>query len=123
LLQGEKILQALADADLLLMPSAIQESFGMSALEALAAGVPILTSEGIPIGRWAEEAGAGLVVPCRSQDFARATRDLLSQPAQLQKMGERGRRLVKERFDLPVVARQMLAQFKAIITTGKPLPY
>jgi len=124
LLQGEEVLQALTDTDLLLMPSEPQsENFGMSAIEAMAAGLPILASAGVPVGRWAEEAGAGLVVPCRSQDFARATRDLLSQPAQLQKMGERGRRLVKERFDLPVVARQMLAQFQAVITTGKPLPY
>ena len=122
MLQGEKILQSLADADLLLMPSAIQESFGMSALEALAAGMPILTSEGVPVGHWAEKAGAGLVAPCRSENFARATRDLLSQPAHLQKMGEQGRRLVKERFDLQVVARQMLAQFQSVISTGKPLP-
>jgi glycosyltransferase involved in cell wall biosynthesis len=124
LLQGDEVLQALTDTDLLLMPSEPQsENFGMSAIEALAAGLPILASEGVPVGRWAEEAGAGLVAPCRSQDFARATRDLLSKPDKLQKMGEQGSRLVKERFDLPVVARQMLAQFKAVITTGKPLPY
>jgi len=122
LLSGDEILQALADADLLLMPSDHQESFGMAAVEAMAAGVAVLVSDGVPVGRWAQEAGAGRMVPCRGQDFARETCDLLSNPARLARMGEQGKRLVMERFDLPVVARQMLAQFQAIAATGKPLP-
>ena len=123
LLRGDEVLQALVDADLMLMPSEPEsENFGMSALEAMAAGVPVLVSEGVPVGRWAQEAGAGLMTPCTGRDFAQETRELLLHPAQLQKMGEKGRRLVKERYDLPVVALQMLAQFQAIITTGRPLP-
>jgi glycosyltransferase involved in cell wall biosynthesis len=120
LLPRDEILQALADADLMLMPSDHQESFGMAAVEAMAAGVPVLVSDGVPVGRWAQEAGAGRVVPCGGQGFAQATCDLLSAPARLARMGEQGRRLVKERFDLPAVAGQMLAQFQAIAATGQP---
>jgi glycosyltransferase involved in cell wall biosynthesis len=62
LLLGDEILSALADADLLLMPSEPEsENFGMSAVEAMAAGLPVLVSEGVPIGQWAESAGAGRV--------------------------------------------------------------
>jgi glycosyltransferase involved in cell wall biosynthesis len=122
LLGREEILTALADADLLVMPSEPDsENFGMSTVEALAAGVPVLVSEGVPVGVPAAAAGAGRMVPCVSAAFAQAARELLANPETLPAMGEKGRSLVKQRFDLPVVARQMLAQFRAIVATGKPL--
>jgi glycosyltransferase involved in cell wall biosynthesis len=121
LLPPDGVLQALADADLLLMPSEIQENFGMSALEAMAAGVPILVSEGIPVGRWAEKEGAGRMVSCTTEAFVKATIELLSNPSKLRDMGERGRELAKQRFDISVVSHQMLAQYKSIVTNGYPL--
>ena len=123
LLGPDGVLQAFADADLLLMPSEIQESFGMSALEAMAAGVPILVSEGVPVGRWAEKAGAGQTVSCSTEAFAKATLELISQPGRLKVMGQKGRELVRLQFDISSVAKQMLTQFEAIISTGKPLSY
>jgi len=123
LMQGEEILQAYADADLLLMPSEPEsENFGMAAVEAMAAGLPILVSDGVPVGRWAEAAGAGRMVPCSAEAFAEAVRDLLAKPELLKSMGQKSRTLVRERFDIGVVASQMLEQFQAIITMGNPLP-
>jgi len=122
LLSPDEVLQGLADADLLLMPSEIQESFGMSAVEAMAAGVPILVSEGVPLGRWAEKAGAGRMVPCTVEAFTKATLELASEPERLKVMGSRGRELVTQQFDITVVARQMLAQYNSIVTNGHPLP-
>ena len=123
LLKGDEILYALADADLLLMPSAPQsENFGMSAAEAMAAGLPILVSDGVPVGRWAEEAGAGRVVPCSAAAFTQVTLELLARPEQFKAMGRRGQALVREQFDSSAVARQMLAQYESIIATGRPLP-
>ena len=72
LLKGDEVLVALADADLLLMPSEPEsENFGMSAVEAMAAGLPILVSEGVPIGRWAKSAGAGRIASCTVDFFRR----------------------------------------------------
>lgn len=121
LLRADEVLQALADADLLLMPSEVQENFGMSAAEAMAAGLPVLVSEGVPVGRWAEEAGAGRMVPCTAEAFAQATRELLSMPARLQVMGKRGRGVAQQQFDISAVAQQMLAQYQSIVTSGRPL--
>jgi glycosyltransferase involved in cell wall biosynthesis len=122
LLGMEGVVSALADADLLLMPSEITENFGVSAVEAMAAGVPILVSVGVPVGRWAEQVGAGRVVPCTPNAFAKAAVEILSDHSTLKEMGKRGRELARERFDISVVARQMLAQYESIIETGKPLP-
>jgi glycosyltransferase involved in cell wall biosynthesis len=121
LLKKEAVMSALAEATLLLMPSEIQENFGMAALEALAAGVPILVSEGVPVGRWAQKAGAGRVVTATRTAFQQATLELLSESEHLRRMGQQGQALAQHHFDIAVVARQMLAQCQAIVTTGRPL--
>ncbi len=114
LLAGVEVLQALADADLLLMPS-IMESFGMSALEAMAAGLPVLTSQDVPVGQWAEAAGAGRAVAGTTEAFAEALQKLLAYPEQLKIMGQRGQALVRDRFNIMAVAQQMLSQYQAIL--------
>lgn len=122
LLEGDEIVSALADADLFLMPSEPEsENFGMSAAEAMAAGLPILVSEGVPVGEWAESAGAGRMIPCTVEDFQRETCQLLASPHQLKEMGQRGQTLVANKFDASIVAQQMLAHYQAIVTTGLPL--
>jgi glycosyltransferase involved in cell wall biosynthesis len=122
LLKHESVISALAEADLLLMPSEIQENFGMSALEALAAGTPILVSDGIPVGRWAQIAGAGKVVTCTKDAFQKAVIELFSNPEQLEEMGQRGQNLIMKNFDIGIVGIQMLAHCQAIMSTGWPLP-
>jgi glycosyltransferase involved in cell wall biosynthesis len=122
LLNREAVISALAEADLLLVPTEIQENFGMSALEAMAAGVPILVSEGIPVGRLAQMAGAGRVAPCTKEAFQQAALELLSRPEELKIMSQRGQDLVRQHFDSKFAAHRMLAQYRAIVSTGKPLP-
>lgn len=115
LLNAEQTLGALADADLLVMPSAPEsENFGMSAVEAMAAGVPVLLSEGVPVGRCAEAAGAGCMVAATPDAFTEATTTLLLDPARLKRMGECGRALVRDRFDVSRTAATMLAALEAI---------
>lgn len=121
LLNGDEVLQAFADADLMLMPSE-SENFGMSAIEAMASGVPVLVSDGVPVGHWAEEAGAGRVISCDTTAFAQATRELLSDADQLKRMGQKGKTMVSQRFDNHVVTKKILAQYVSIIETGRLLP-
>jgi glycosyltransferase involved in cell wall biosynthesis/O-antigen/teichoic acid export membrane protein len=122
LLDRMGVKKTLFEVDLLLMPSEILENFGNSALEAMAAGVPVLVSDGIPIGCWVNKAGAGRVVPCKSELFQSAAIELLSKPELLRRMGVSGRRLVHNYFDIKTIAQGTLNQYEAIIATGKPLP-
>jgi glycosyltransferase involved in cell wall biosynthesis len=123
LLAGDHVLQALADSDLLLMPSAPDsENFGMAAAEALAAGLPVLTSDRVPVGRAAQAAGAGCVAPADAEAFSQMTLKMLGTPERMAEMGPRGRELVRREYDLPAVGRRMLAQCWAIVETGRPLP-
>jgi glycosyltransferase involved in cell wall biosynthesis len=70
MLQGELKQAALASADALVLPSH-QENFGMSVVEALAAGLPVLISNRVNIWREVVEDGAGYV---ENDDLAGTTR-------------------------------------------------
>ena len=121
LLKGDEIIDAYACADLLLMPSEPEsENFGMSAVESMAAGVPILVSDGVPIGDDAERAGAGKVVPCEPEAFAAATIEMVSDWDCLRQMGHAGKKHVQHNYDSVVVARHMLGQYRSVIETGRP---
>ena len=121
LLVDEPRLEAFADSDLLVMPSRM-ESFGMAAVEAMAAGLPVLLSRDVPVGRWVEEAGAGRVVAASPQCLAAACEELLSQLSVLRAMGTNAQRLAQDRFDTDAVSRQMLALCESIAATGRPQP-
>jgi glycosyltransferase involved in cell wall biosynthesis len=123
LLAGDEVLSALIDSDLLLMPSEPEsENFGMSALEAMAVGVPILVSDGVPIGEWAVLAGAGRVSSCTPDSFSKIAYEMLTFSESLKDMGRKGYALVREKFDISIIAQQMMGQYQAIISTKLPIP-
>jgi glycosyltransferase involved in cell wall biosynthesis len=70
MLQGELKQGALASADALILPSH-QENFGMSVVEAMAGGLPVLISNRVNIWREVEKDGAGYV---ENDDLAGTTR-------------------------------------------------
>ena len=119
LLKGDSLLQVLADADLFLMPSRM-ESFGLAAVEAMASGLPVLLSEHVPVGKWVDGAGAGRQVACKPEIFAKACDEMLDDVAALKQMGRQARTLAFQRFDINRIARQMLVQYEAILSQGKP---
>jgi glycosyltransferase involved in cell wall biosynthesis len=101
LISDQQIVDAYTDADLLLMPSEPQsENFGVSASEALACGLAVLTSDGVPVGKWAESAGAGMRVSTAGDEFIKTAISLAREPDKLSLMGRNGRDLAREMFDI-----------------------
>ena len=117
-LEGGKRDNVLADSDLFLMPSEPDsENFGLSALEAMAAGLPVLVSEGVPIGRAAAKAGAGRQLRCDAQVFGAAAVALLEESTELEVMGRRAKALAQSDYDNTVIAEQMLGRYQAIVSS------
>src|SRR5438552_3863168 len=93
---GETDKWALLSASSLLVLCSDSESFGLSAAEAMAAGVPVVATRTCP---WEEieTVGAGFWVAQEPEAVAAGMRTLLDDPARARAMGERGRALVGRR--------------------------
>ena len=109
-----------ARADLFVLPS-FSENFGLVVGEALAAGVPAITTRGTP---WQElvTQRCGWWVDVGVEPLAAALREAVAcSDAERAEMGRRGRRLVEEKYAWPAVARQMKAFYEWVLGGG-PTP-
>ena len=103
----------LKSGDLFILPS-YSENFGIVVAEALATGIPVITTTGTPwqelqtnnCGWWIDLSVDQLVT---TLDEAMHT-----DPEQLHQMGQRGRRLIHEKYDIKVVAQKMGAFYHQV---------
>jgi len=115
MLLGEKKLAVLRDADIFVLPS-YTENFGISVIEAMACGLPVVISDKVNIWREIQDSGSGKVVPCDSNRFAEAISELLKDTNTAKQMGEKGKLLVKERFQWSNVALSLEDVYRSIIS-------
>ncbi|HEY8569016.1 glycosyltransferase family 4 protein [Microbulbifer sp.] len=92
----------------------LYEGFGLPAGEAMACGVPVISSDG---GALPEVVGdAGMVVPAGdSGALARAIERLLSDPTLRAEMGAAGRRRIEQLFSWQVAAKHLVLYYREII--------
>lgn len=114
MLTGEDKLAVLRDADIFVLPS-YTENFGISVVEAMACGLPVVISDKVNIWREVEASGAGRVAPCDADRFAEMMLDLLDNPEEAKRIGEKGKALVKERYQWSSVALAMEDVYRSII--------
>ena len=116
------VLEAMIRAAIVIVPSRWNEPFGLTALEAIACGLPVITTHGTPwealpahrCGWWVANDPAALAAALREamvlDDEARRA------------MGARGRALVEQKFGWPGVAEQMLAVYQWMLGRGPRPP-
>jgi glycosyltransferase involved in cell wall biosynthesis len=104
-------LAALADADLFVLPS-YSENFGVAAVEAMAAGLPVVVSDRVAIHREIAAARAGLVVPCKSDAVTDAMLRLVGDRSLAAGLGARGRQLAWSHFSLGSMVAGLMATYE-----------
>lgn len=101
-------------ADLFVLPT-YSENFGIVVAEALATGIPVITTTGTP---WQEleTHNCGWWVDISVENLILAITEAISTNSEeLREMGLRGRKLVEEKYDIRAVAFQMNEIYKNII--------
>jgi glycosyltransferase involved in cell wall biosynthesis len=118
-ISGQEKADALAAADVFALPS-LNENFGIVLIEAMNAGVPLLISDEVYIHREVSDAGAGVVCKPTSASVKSTLRSLLAGSLDLKVMGERGRRLVQERYLPEQSTKSLIATYSAILEGIEP---
>ena len=121
LLNDNEIIPLFREADICIVPTMVEESFGMSALEALAAGVQLISSNRVPVAEWAKDYGAAISIPPTKEKFCSAVRSVILNREETKRMSYLGTQFAIDKFDSSKVAQQMAAQLDSIISTGYPI--
>ena len=116
---GEAKLEAYRAADIFVLPT-LNENFGMTVAESLAAGTPVIATKGAP---WSslESEGCGWWIDHGIEPLAAALRSAMAIPrADLAAMGTRGRAWMARDFGWDRIALDMLDVYRWLQTGGKP---
>jgi glycosyltransferase involved in cell wall biosynthesis len=112
MLHDDEKLAALKAADLFVLPSHT-ENFGIAAVEAMAAGCPVIVSSGVKIAPEIAEAKAGKVAQVEPQHLARSIIELLASPELRAQLGAAGVKLAA-RYDWASVAADLERAYQSM---------
>lgn len=112
-LDGELKRSALRGAALMVLPSR-QENFGLSLVESLACGVPVLVSPHVNLAEHVARTGAGWIAPLDPAGFGRILAEALADDTARRRRGAAGRALVREQFTWPAVAAQLVELYRTL---------
>jgi glycosyltransferase involved in cell wall biosynthesis len=112
----QQMVRYYAEAAIAVVPS-VYEGFGLPAGEAMACGVPVVSTDG---GALPEVVGdAGVIVPVKNVDALVAAIDtLLRNPQARAELGARGQQRIDESFCWHVCARQMTEYYREVLANA-----
>lgn len=96
---GREKQDLLAEASVFVLPS-WSENFGVAVAEAMAAAVPVIVTKAVGVSELIEPCGAGHIVERSAEAVEHAIVQTLSDTAGRRRMGEAGRRVVREHLSL-----------------------
>ncbi len=113
-LSGAEKRGALADADVFVLPS-YSENFGIAAVEAMAAGLPVILTDQVGIWREVERSNAGLIAATAVEPIRDALSRLLADAALRAELGRNGSVLARSEFASAVVTKKLIATYSLIL--------
>jgi glycosyltransferase involved in cell wall biosynthesis len=113
LLEASDVLQAYVDSDVFAL-SSYTENFGMTVVEAMACGLPVVISDQVNIHPEVTRASAGFVTRCESDEISQALLELLTDEKLRYRMGAAGRELVRHRYAWSKVVDALDAEYSIV---------
>jgi glycosyltransferase involved in cell wall biosynthesis len=110
---NREFVQQYAKATVAVVPS-VYEGFGLPVGEAMACGVPVISTRGGALPEVVSDAGV-LVPPSDSAALARAIRDLLGNPMKAKELGMAGYKRVQDHFTWEKAAEKTVAAYREVI--------
>ncbi len=107
------------EMDIFVLPS-VRESFGFSALEALAFGKPVVAFGVGGVYTFIKDGETGLIVPARDvEGLAAALLELIDDPAKRVRLGRQGRMLVEEKFAMEKLIPRLVGLYERAAGGGE----
>lgn len=113
MLVGEDKLAAFSDADIFVLPSH-SEGFSIATLEALVSGIPSLLSDRVGFGESIRESNAAHLVELNPESIVNGLTKMLDDEKYCELLANNGKALVKEKYDIELVAKNLFEEFKKI---------
>ncbi|MBC8309425.1 MAG: glycosyltransferase [Phycisphaerales bacterium] len=111
---GDRKVALLRAADLFVLPTS-QENFGLVFPEAMACGLPVITTRGVDIWPELEESGGAIIISEDPKSIATAINQLLTNEDTCKNMGEAARTWVDSTFSGDSVTNQYIGLYRTAI--------
>lgn len=115
MVKGPEKISLFQASDLFLLPTS-QENFGFAIVEAMAAGVPVMTTKGVDLWPELEACGGAVIVDQDAGPIAAEVQKLIVDTQRLRSMGEKARKWVFENLHEQAVIGQFVATYADAIS-------
>ena len=112
-LSGREKLQAYTGSDIFALASH-SENFGMSVIEAMACGLPVVISDKVGIYREVKDRNSGIIVEANTESVYKGIKKLLNDENLRKEIANKGKLFVNEFYDIDKVADKMIEEFSKI---------
>ena len=117
----ESVKEAYMDADVFVLPS-YTENFGLTVVEAMACGTPVVISDQVNISSEIQNSRAGFVVSLDARSMADTICRVLVDKGMASDMGRKGRRIA-ERYGWPLIVEKQIEMYQMLIDEANRVVY